>query len=295
MRARPSDEWDDGSEHFEQPPGPPPSPSRGGGGGRGGGGRGGFPRLPALSPRIYFIAAGGLGVVVVLALVAALLGGGGESAERRAPEASMGEPAESGLSPASYSSSPSTGAYAAIERRAQDPAPLTVEEAFPAAARSLEVPDAGMELSLKDKRLDGDCAAAVWGSGVGKELRRGGCTQAVRGVYADTGKGYALTVAVFNLAAREDADRLVGALGGGGGFVRPLQAAAPLDRFGQGFTMARGLAMGHFAAVSWAQRLDGKGDAADDTLLSLLIEGGKAPAVLGRAARAPEDPASPAS
>ena len=49
--------------------------------------------------------------------------------------------------------------------------------------------------------------------------------------------------------------------------------------------MARGLAMGHFAVVSWAARLDGKGDATDETLLSLLIEGGKSPAVLGRAAR----------
>jgi hypothetical protein len=50
--------------------------------------------------------------------------------------------------------------------------------------------------------------------------------------------------------------------------------------------MARGLAMGHYAVVSWAQRLDGKGDASDGNLLSLLIEGGKAPAVLGRAAAA---------
>jgi hypothetical protein len=55
--------------------------------------------------------------------------------------------------------------------------------------------------------------------------------------------------------------------------------------------MARGLAMGHFAVVSWAARLDGKGDATDETLLSLLIEGGKSPAVLGRAARA-SDPVS---
>jgi hypothetical protein len=40
--------------------------------------------------------------------------------------------------------------------------------------------------------------------------------------------------------------------------------------------------------VSWAERLDGKGTETDETLLSLLIEGGKSPAVLGRAARASE-------
>jgi hypothetical protein len=119
---------------------------------------------------------------------------------------------------------------------------------------------------------------------VGDELRRGSCTQAAQGVYAD--RDYALTVTVFNLAGKESADRLVGMLGSGGGFVRPLPAQAPLDRVGQGFTMARGLAMGHYAVVAWAQRLDGEGDAQDEALLSLLIEGGKAPGPLGRAARA---------
>ncbi|MFC5751111.1 hypothetical protein [Actinomadura rugatobispora] len=254
--------------------------------------------VSGLSPKIYFIAAGGLGLVMVLALAVVTLTGGEDPPARTAPGSAVGRPADSGASPSSYSSSPSTGAYAAIEQRAQDPAPLTIEEAFPAAAQELEVraPGAELKLSLKDKRLDGDCSAAVWGSGIGGELRRGQCTQAVRGVYAasgdDAAKGHALTVAVFNLAGKQDADRLVGALGSGGGFVRPLPAQAPLDRFGQGFTAARGLAMGHYAVVAWAQRLDGQGDAEDETLLSLLIEGGKAPSALGRAARA-TPPATP--
>jgi len=95
---------------------------------------------------------------------------------------------------------------------------------------------------------------------------------------------------VFNLSGSAEADRFVATLEEtlGGGFVRPLEAKAPLDEFGRGFGMARGLSMGHFAVVTWAQRLDGKGDAKDETLLSLLIEGGKNPAVLGRAARASE-------
>ncbi len=249
--------------------------------------------------RRYFAAAGGLAVIMVAALVAVLVLGGDEGTGRSAaPGPVVGRPAESGVSPSSYSSSPSTGAYAAIEQRSEDAAPLTIEEAFPKRAQKIELPDAGVELALKAKRLDGDCAAAVWGSGVGDVLRQGACTQAVRGVYADAGKkagqGYALTVAVFNLAGKQDADRLVALLGGGGGFVRPLEAEAPLDRFGQGFTMARGLAMGHYAVVAWAQRLDGQDDgqidgqgtAQDETLLSLLIEGGKAPSALGRAARA---------
>jgi hypothetical protein len=152
----------------------------------------------------------------------------------------------------------------------------------------VSVPEGKATLKLRAKRLDGDCAAAVWGGSVGDELGRGGCTQAARGIYSDTKRGYALAVAVFNLAGSADADRFVAKLETtiGAGFVRPLEAPAPLDGFGRGFGMARGLAMGHFAVVSWAQRLDGKGDEKDETLLSLLIEGGKAPAVLGRAARA---------
>ena len=65
----------------------------------------------------------------------------------------------------------------------------------PSPSDSLQVPDAGAELELRAKRLDGDCGAAVWGAGVAGALREGGCTQAVRGVYA--GKDHALTVAVF--------------------------------------------------------------------------------------------------
>ncbi|WP_433324886.1 hypothetical protein [Spirillospora sp. CA-294931] len=241
----------------------------------------------AASPKIYFLAAGALGLVVILLLVVALVAGGGEekkAAPRRETGPRMGVPAESGPSPASYSSSPSTSAYASIERRSADSAPLTAAEAFPESAESISASEA--KVALKGKRLDGDCAAAIWGRGLGAELRSGGCSQAARTIHVDAKKGYALSVTVFNLAGAREAGRVVEALERrrGGGFVTPLTAEGA-DGFGRGFGMARGLAMGHYAVVAWAQRLDGKGDEKDETLLSLLIEGGKAPAVLGRAAR----------
>ncbi|URN00499.1 hypothetical protein LUW76_42795 [Actinomadura madurae] len=241
-------------------------------------------------PRLYFGAAAALGALVLLGAGAVAVLGGGDDAPAAAPPAKIGTPAGTGVSPVSYSSSPSSDAYAGIASRSADPQPLTIGEAFPASAAKLPVPEGRATLKLRAKRLDGDCAAAVWGGSVGAELGRGGCTQAARGIYSDTGRGYALAVAVFNLAGSADADRFVAKLETtiGAGFVRPLEAPAPLDAFGRGFGMARGLAMGHFAVVSWAQRLDGKGDEKDETLLSLLIEGGKAPAVLGRAARASE-------
>ncbi|KAB2342737.1 hypothetical protein [Actinomadura rudentiformis] len=249
-------------------------------------GRGG---RPGHDPRWFFFAAGALGLVVVLAAVAMVVIGGRDDAPTRSPVAPrVGPVAASGPAPASYSSSPSADAYSGIAQRSADAAPLTAAELFPSSASTITLSSAKAKLTLKGKRLDTDCAAAIWGRSVAAALGEGGCTQAARTLHADTKKGYALAVTVFNLASADHADRIVEQLGNvrGGGFVRPLNAAAPLDKFGQGFGMARGLAMGHYVVVSWAQHLDGSGDEQDEDLLSLLIEGGKAPAVLGRAAKA---------
>ncbi|MFG2086054.1 hypothetical protein [Spirillospora sp. NPDC048824] len=242
--------------------------------------------------RLYFGAAAVLGLLVLLGVGAVVVprGGGNGPAAGGAATVTIGTPAETGVSPDSYSSSSSSSAYSGIASRRADPKPLTVEEAFPSSAAKLSVPGGEVRVKLRVKRLDGDCAAAVWGATVGEVLGEGGCTQAARGIYSDTENGHALAVAVFNLAGSAEADRFVATLEQtiGAGFVRPLEAPAPLDGFGRGFDMARGLAMGHFAVVTWAQRLDGKGGPEDEALLSLLIEGGKNPAVLGRAARASE-------
>ncbi|GLW63221.1 hypothetical protein Arub01_14650 [Actinomadura rubrobrunea] len=246
--------------------------------------------LGALPPRVFYATAGALAVVFLVGALAVLALGGGDdgAAGRRSPQSMGRSPAASGPAPASYSSSPSSAVYQGIAQRSADRAPLTEAEAFPASANTITVEDAGLRLKLKAKSLDADCVAAVWGTGMGEQLREHGCTQTARTLYADGDGRYALSVTVFNLASASDADRFVDEIGRarGGGFVLPLPAEAPLDRFGQGFGMARGLAMGHYAVVAWAQRLDGKGDGTDETLLSLLIEGGKAPGPLGRAARA---------
>ncbi|MFI0445250.1 hypothetical protein [Actinomadura sp. 6N118] len=245
---------------------------------------------PGHDPRWFFFAAGALGLVVVLAAVAmVVINGRDDDAPASAPAAPrMGPVAASGPAPASYSSSPSADAYSGIAQRSSDAAPLTAAELFPSSASTITLSSAKAKLTLKGKRLDNDCTAAVWGRTVAAALSKSGCTQAARTLHADTKKGYALAVTVFNLASADHADRMVEVLDKtrGGGFVRPLNATSPLDKFGQGFGMARGLAMGHYVVVSWAQHLDGSGDEQDEDLLSLLIEGGKAPAVLGRAAKA---------
>lgn len=228
-----------------------------------------------MPPVLFFGAAAAL-LVVGLAVAMIVMGLDGDEPARTRPAGSR--PDADGTAPSTYSSSPSTTVFGAIDQRAADRAPLTAEEVFPAGSRSIAGPGGKGRLTLRDQRLDSDCAAAVWGAAVGDALFDGGCTQAVRGAYS--GGGHGVTVAIFNLAGVEDANRLVAALDQrGGGFVKPL------SDFGRGFSMARGLAMGHYVVVGWVQRLDGKGDAQDEALLSLLIETGDSKAVLGRAAR----------
>lgn len=275
---------------------------------------------------VFFGAAGALVVVLLVVAGAVLLDHGSGDVAAGSPSPGSA-PAGSGVTPESYSSSPSARAYAAIDRRSADPTALTMDELFSGTAAAIKGSGGGPRLALREKRLDNDCVAAVWGNALGTELRRAGCTQVARGLYADVrrgaggrradpsagtdrspaggspgaanrspagsgrapgaGDGHIVNVAIFNLADVGASDRLVEALGTGrgGGFVKPLTSEPPLDRVGRGFSMARGLAMGHYAVVAWAERLDGEGDPTDAGLLSLLIEGGKAPAVLGRAAR----------
>jgi hypothetical protein len=233
-------------------------------------------------PWLYF----GLAAVLVVALVAAGAVLLTHANGRPSPRAPAGrEPAAGGAAPAAYSDSPSTPVFAGIGRRAADASPLTVQEVFPKAAGTLPDTAAHARLKLADSRLDADCGAAIWGRELGEELRRGGCSQVVRGAYLDEKAGYAALVTIINVATAADANRVVDVLGGNSapGFVLPLPRG---DRFDQGFSVARGRAMGHYGVIGWVRRLDGKGDEQDGRLLSLLVAIESPKAILDRTAAA---------
>jgi hypothetical protein len=111
-------------------------------------------------------------------------------------------------------------------------------------------------------------------------LQRGGCTQASRGVYTD--KNFAAMVTIFNLADVKSADAVVAAADpkSGNGFPLVPPGADPM---GKAFSTARGVAMGHYAVITWVQHADGSGDEQDAALLSLLVTTGRPKAVLLRA------------
>jgi hypothetical protein len=238
-------------------------------------------RRRGLPPRAYFGAAG----VLVLALIAgaALMIVQGRAGRAPRPPAAARPAAAEGPAPSAYSDSPSTRAFAGIDRRAADAAPLTAGEAFPRSAATLADGHAGARLRRVAARLDADCAAAVWGARLAGELRRAGCTEVARAGYLDQKAGYAALVAIINLATVADANRLVDVLGNNAapGFVLSLPG---VDRFGQGFSVARGRAMGHYAVIGWVRRLDGTGDEQDEALLSLLVTVSGPAAVIDRAA-----------
>jgi hypothetical protein len=233
-------------------------------------------RLGPVPPVAYFAAAGVIVLVAVIITVSVVLLGddGHRAAGPATPHA-----ATDGPLPAAYSQAPSTSVFEPIGKRSADLRPLTAAEVFD--TKTVTDADARASLKLTASKVDAQCDAAVWGDRIAGRLQRAGCTQATRGMYAD--KHFAAMVTIFNLADANAADRLVAAADprSGNGFPLPLTGATP---FGHGFSTSRGLAMGHYAVITWAQRTDGTGDETDAGLLSLLVAIGHPKALLVRAA-----------
>jgi hypothetical protein len=230
-------------------------------------------RVQALPPLAFFVAAG---VVLLLALVigvAVLFTGGHRDSGSSGPPG-----ADEGPIPSTYSQAKSTSAFDKIAARTADPKPFRAKEVF--SPKTIEDADSKATLKLSRSRLDNRCSAAIWGRDLALTLQRGRCIQAARAVYTD--KNFAAMVTIFNLADVRAADAVVGAVDPhtGNGFPLVPQGG---PRFGQMFSTARGVAMGHYAVITWIQHQDGSGDVQDADLLSLLVATGRPKAVLIRA------------
>jgi hypothetical protein len=219
-------------------------------------------------------------VLIAVVVVAAVVvftdsGGGGDDAAAPKVADARGE----GPGASAYSQAASTAAFRAIADRAKDGKPLTAAQAF--ATKKITDADAKASLKLTASSLDSHCTAAVWGTGLAGRLQQGRCSQAARATYSD--KRFAAMVTIFNMADSRGADQVVADADPrkGNGFPLAPPRSVP---FGQAFSTARGVAMGHFAVITWVERLDGTGDESDPALLSLLVTAGRPSAVLLRAA-----------
>ncbi|GAA0323357.1 hypothetical protein NE235_04995 [Actinoallomurus spadix] len=230
----------------------------------------------AVPPAAYFGAAGVI-IVVALIVVASLVVLLHDDRKPSGPQQAAA-PAGGPL-PSVYSAASSTAVFAPIAKRTADPHPLTAGEVFD--KKTISDRDARASLKLKASKLDARCADAVWGQPFAQLLQRSGCTQVTRAAYGD--KGFSALVTIFNLADSTAADKLVAAADPqtGDGFVRPLDQDGA---YGQGFSTARGVAMGHYAVITWVRRADGSGSETDPKLVSLLVTIGPPPAIVGRVA-----------
>lgn len=240
--------------------------------------------VAGLPPIAYFVAAG---VIVLLVAIIAVgtfaLGGsrsGGSQSGDQGGQTSAGGVShvpDSGPLPMTYSRASSTSVFAPIATRAKDHRPLTAHEVFD--TKSVRDDDAKDTLKLTDSRV-GQCAAGVWGPRLAAELQRSSCTQVARGRYL--GNRFEVMVTIFNLADANAAGRVVATADpkAGNGFAQPLGTRP----FGQSYSTARGVAMGHYAVIAWAQHTDGTGDDKDTALLSLLVTFGHPEAILARTA-----------
>jgi hypothetical protein len=235
-------------------------------------------RLP---PVAYFVAAGVVVLVAVVAIAAtAFLSGDGEHRSAGTSSARIVKNVPgSGPVPTAYSQAASTPAFGAISAQSKDHAPLTSAEVF--GDKKIDDADAKAGLRLTASKLDSRCTAAVWGPRLAGQLLQGRCTQVARAQYTD--KHFAALVTIFNLADARGADQVVATADprAANGFPLVPPGAAAM---GQSFGTARGVAMGHYAVITWVQRTDGSGDESDPALLSLLVSTGRPNAVLVRAA-----------
>ncbi|MFB4275022.1 hypothetical protein ACBJ59_06955 [Nonomuraea sp. MTCD27] len=159
--------------------------------------------------------------------------------------------------PAAFHAEPTSAFYAAIETRQNDAAPLTLQEVFTPAARSLG------SLTLEATREFTECDEVLWGA------TAAGCTQALQATYR--GGSMVGQFVIFNLGDGRAADALVAALRKDG-FVRQEVAFDPAG------SRAQARAMGHYVTVSWV----GGPAPAQDLVTALVSLDGLGRVVQGR-------------
>ncbi|WP_283133532.1 hypothetical protein [Rhizohabitans arisaemae] len=162
--------------------------------------------------------------------------------------------------------------YAKLADRADDPDPVTENEAFADDARTPSYK--GFDLKLEDSRIDSDCAAGVWGDRLEALLVSGGCTQLLRGYFYNRNREYVAQIALFNMANETSARAVAVGLDpdpnpgqdGALGFMFPMA-----DSILQGPSKAYAEARGHYLIVSWVARADNSAYGDGDDLIALSV------------------------
>jgi hypothetical protein len=149
------------------------------------------------------------------------------------------------------SSAQSLGPWQHIGTRAEDPAPLTLGQLFPAqfavgGASYVRTAEAGSS----------DCASAVFGSALQSAVRKQGCSQVMRASYLSAGQKIMGTIGVLNLTT-SNAANAVGKVTGSSEFIAQLTApSGPTHNLTKGTGLEEAEVKGHYLILTWVEYTD---------------------------------------
>ena len=140
------------------------------------------------------------------------------------------------------------GKWQHIGSRAQDPAPLTLEQLFPP---QFELDGSSYVRTAAD--VSKNCTLAVFGANLQAALQAGHCTQVLRASYL-SGNGKMMgTVGVANLIGSNTAQK-AGQTTGPQQIIAPLAAQkGPTSKLGNGTGVVQAEIKGHYLILMWAE------------------------------------------
>ena len=197
-------------------------------------------RKPASRARMWLMP------LVMMAVVAVLIGWAYLHFVKGRATASGAGPSQKAA--ASGSPSPDLGPWKHITTRAEDPAPLTLTELFPA-----QYSVGGTTVMRSVQQAATTCPRMVLGAGLQTALRKAACTQVMRASYLSAGQKIMATIGVLNLADVTGAHQ-AGQVTGATAFIKQLPGAkGPTRNLTQGTGLEEAQIKGHYLILTWAE------------------------------------------
>jgi hypothetical protein len=198
-------------------------------------------------------------VVALVVLVGAGMGlsramGGDEPA----PAGATGEAAPGTQSPSprpSGSPLPTGPLGAMLKSRSTDPRPLTLREVF----RRKRFTAGGVRYVMTTWQTTRSCPKTMNGARLVSAVRRGGCTQVLRGTFARADGKLAGTIGIANLRTDRAATATANlANATKDAYLQPLPGGGVTKTLGNGIAYASAEARGHYVIFSWIQAPNGR-------------------------------------
>jgi len=146
---------------------------------------------------------------------------------------------------------PPPGKWGFIGTRANDEAPLTLKELFPAKFLT-----GGVYFHAAARKPGHNCHAGLIGAALQAAVRKADCTQDMRASYVATLDNAMATIGVFNLSSASAASKAA-LKAGPSEFVAQLTSKNGVtSKIGQGTGLEEAVVKGHYLVLVWAEKID---------------------------------------